>query len=259
MLPCPPMGEHTGPDTYNLADVWEAVVGPGARPGRRHLWRRQPHLRRARGTVEPTRPPPRGPRRRARRPRRHLPDQRSRVPRGDVRRLQAAGGADQRELPLRRRRAALPVRRRRTWSAVVHGSSSPTRSRRSRPRCRRIRFTISVSDGPALPPATTRTRSRPQSPDRDFGPRSERRPLRHLHRRHHRHAQGRGVAAGGRVLRLHRWRRPDAPQRSGRRAGRAARPHHRLRVLRLPARAADARRRAVDRPVVAVTAAAASC
>ena len=43
------------------------------------------------------------------------------------------------------------------------------------------------------------------------------------------------------------------------RAGRAARPHHRLRLLRLPAGAADARRRAVDRRCRGSSAAAGSC
>ena len=60
------------------------------------------------------------------------------------------------------------------------------------------------------------------------------------------------MAPGGRVLRLHRRRRPDAPGRSGRRAGRGARPHHRRHVRLPPGRAADARRRPVDVAVVAV-------
>ena len=55
---------------------------------------------------------------------------------------------------------------------------------------------------------------------------SQRRPLRHLHRRHDRSAQGRGVDPRGRLLRLHRWRRPDAPERRRDRTGRARRPHH---------------------------------
>ncbi len=79
-----------------------------------------------------------------------------------------------------------------------------------------------------------------------------RRPLRHLHRRHDRHAEGRRVAPGGRLLRLHRRRRPDAAARSGRATRRAARPHRRQPGL-LPAdRAADARRRPVDVALVAV-------
>ena len=46
-------------------------------------------------------------------------------------------------------------------------------------------------------PSTTRRRSPAASPERDFGPRSRRRPLHPLHRRHHRHAEGRDVAPGG--------------------------------------------------------------
>ena len=46
------------------------------------------------------------------------------------------------------------------------------------------------------------------SPERDFGPRSARRPLHPLHGRHDGHAQGRGLAPGGRVLRARRWDRP---------------------------------------------------
>ena len=83
-------------------------------------------LRRPRRAGQPAgRPPaPRG--RRARRPRRRLPDQRDRVPGDDAGGLQAAGRPGQRELPLRRGRAALPVRRRRgrgRWSTTP---SSPT-------------------------------------------------------------------------------------------------------------------------------------
>ena len=55
--------------------------------------------------------------RRARRPRRALPRERHRVPRGDARGVQAARRADQRQLPLRRGRAAVPASTTPTWSA----------------------------------------------------------------------------------------------------------------------------------------------
>ena len=80
----------------------------------------------------PAQPGPGRPHRaqRARRPRvrpgppGHLPLQRQRVPRGDDRRLQGPGGAVQRELPLRRRRAALPARQ-----LAVPGARLPRRLR----------------------------------------------------------------------------------------------------------------------------------
>ena len=72
-------------------------------------------------------------RRRSRRP---LPPQLRRAPRGDARVLQGARGSDQRQLPLRRRRAALPVRRRRPRRAV--------------PRRRHGRRTSHAVDAPAL-------------------------------------------------------------------------------------------------------------
>ena len=55
-------------------------------------------------------------------PPRPLPPQRQRVPRGDARRLQGPGRAVQRELPLRRRGAALPAR-----PTPAPGRSSTTR------------------------------------------------------------------------------------------------------------------------------------
>ncbi len=77
-----------------------------------------------------------------------------------------------------------------------------------------------------------------------------RRRVPHVHRRHHRPAQGRGLAPGGCVLRLHRRRRPHAPRRPGRRAGPAARPDRAGLLVPAPG-AAHARRRAVDHLVVA--------
>ena len=70
----------------------------------------------------------------ARAPRRPPTGERDRVPRGDAGRVQAAGGPDQRQLPLRRGRAALPLRRRRPRRADRAPRSSRPRSLRSR-RC----------------------------------------------------------------------------------------------------------------------------
>ena len=73
-------------------------------------------------------------------------------------------------------------------------------------------------------------------------------------------AQGRGVDPRERLLRLHRRRRPDPPERAGStEPARAGRPHH-GRAGRLPARRpADARGRPVDVAVVAVLRRARSC
>ena len=73
-----------------------------------------------------------------------------------------------------------------------------------------------------------------------------RRPLHHLHRRHHRPAQGRGVAPRRRLLRLHGRRRPVPAGGRGHPARRAARPDHGD-AAHLPAAGPDdARGRAVD-------------
>ena len=56
-------------------------------------------------------------------PPRPLPPQRPRVPRGHVRRLRRPGGAVQRELPLRRRGAAVPARPTRGPGAIVYHST----------------------------------------------------------------------------------------------------------------------------------------
>ena len=68
--------------------------------------------------------------------RRHLRVQPRRVGRGDARLLQGAGRADQRELPLRRRGAALPVRQRRSRRARSSRPSSVRTSRRCSRACR---------------------------------------------------------------------------------------------------------------------------
>ena len=89
------------------------------------------------------------------------------APRGDARVLQAARGPDQRELPLRRRRARVPAATTPTSSRVVHDAEYAARRRatcvRRRPRLVRRRRRR----------RTLRTRScAPASPTRDFGARS---------------------------------------------------------------------------------------
>ena len=98
---------------YNLADLWERVADtvPDHEAlvcaDRRLTFAEEDDAR------DPARQRARRAGRRPRRPRRVLPLQLDRVPRSDARRVQAARGADQRQLPLRRGRAALPLRRRR--------------------------------------------------------------------------------------------------------------------------------------------------
>ncbi len=112
---------------FTFTEMFEAVAG--AYPDRElhRLPRPAAHLRRA-SLERSRRLGPRPGRRRSRRPlrarrarrprvrpgpRRPLPAQRQRVPGGDARRLQGPGRAVQRELPLRRRGAAVPAARRR--------------------------------------------------------------------------------------------------------------------------------------------------
>ena len=98
---------------FNLADLWERVVD--AIPDHEALVCGDRRLTYAEADARATRLAHHlaGARHRRRRPRRALPLQRHRVPRGHARRVQAARGPGQRELPLRRGRAALPARRRR--------------------------------------------------------------------------------------------------------------------------------------------------
>ena len=93
---------------------------------------------------------------RARRPRRAreragppglLPPQRQRVHRGDARRLQGPGGAVQRELPLRRRGAALPAQRRGRHAPSCSTPPSPTAWPRCCPTSRRSPCSLQVDDG----------------------------------------------------------------------------------------------------------------
>ena len=155
---------------------------------------------------------------RAGRARRPLHAEPRRVARGDARRVQDPGRPDQPQLPLHGGELRYAARERRRAGAVVYDERDaaaevePVGRRQLGARARACRR------------ATT---SRPRWPRQSAEPLDDRaqrrRPLRDLHRRHHRHAQGRGVAPGGRVLRLPRRRRPDAPRR-----GRSSSPRRSL-------------------------------
>ena len=109
----------------------------GARSHRADLRRPVGDLRRAGGAGQPPGAPPRRPGRRRARPRGHLLVQQHRVRRDDAGRLQAAGRPDQRQLPLRRGRARLPVRQRRRGGGRLPGGvrRPHRRGRRTGSRC----------------------------------------------------------------------------------------------------------------------------
>ena len=114
--------------------------------------------------------------------------------------------------------------------------SSTASSRRASPRCvgelpalktldrRRGRADVAAATARSRPlrgASSTKPRLRDQSPARDFGERVGRRPLPPLHRRHDGHAEGRDVAARGRVLRRAAGRQPGRPPTSRRRSSSA--------------------------------------
>ena len=210
------------------------------------MWGPPHHLRRAGRAGEPAGQPPEGQRGGRGRPRRALPDEQRRVPRGPPRRLQAAGGPHQRELPLRGGRAPLPVRRRRDEGGGPRRRVHRPHGRHPGPAAR-----ARGRDGPRPRLRGGAGRGRPR-PGR--GGAEQRRPLHPLHGRHDRHAEGRGVAPGGRLPLLHRGRRPVPHAGCHHDARGDRRAHHAAGLDRhLPARGpADARRGAVDQPVVAV-------
>ncbi len=113
-------------------------------PGRS---RRATHLRRDGGTGQPARPLPRRPRDRPRRPRRHLRPQQRRVGGDGLGGLQAPRGVDQHQLPLRERRAPLPLHQRRSGGARVPGAVLAPGHRASSTSCPTCAWSSGIDDG----------------------------------------------------------------------------------------------------------------
>ena len=160
-------------------------------------------------------------------------------------------GAVQRQLPLRRRGAALPPAR---LGSPRRSSTTP----RFAPMLAEIRDQAARAGAP--PPGRRRARARPLldgarglrggarrgRPRPARRPALPRRPLHPLHRRHHRHAQGRAVAPARHLRRGHgraalrRRRGPPRPRR------RSSRPAPAAGCARLVLPAAHARRGPVE-------------
>ena len=189
----------------------------------------------------------RGERCRPRRSRRPLPVQRDRVPRGDARRVQDPRGARQRQLPVRRGGAALPARQLRR-----QGRGVPPRVRaEARRGARRAAAADDVPRGRrrlrcgrvAARCARLRGRARRRVTDARLRASVRRRPLHPVHRRHHRHAEGRDVAPRGHLLRCVRRGRPRQPRLDARGD---RRPGPRRCEPRAPGVPVHARHRALD-------------
>ena len=113
--------------------------------------------------------------------------------------------------------------------ALVHQASTPPGWRRCSPSSRTCACVIGIDDGSGDPlgeGTVPYEEALDGLPRAGLRPPVGRRPLHPLHRWHHRHAQGRGVAPRGRLLRPRRRRRPDdrhpraaGPRRWWRRAG----------------------------------------
>ena len=161
------------------------------------------------------------------------------------------GRPGQRQLPVHRRRAALPLRQR--GADGRHRRRGVRRPDRGRgpglpdPAARAGRSGSPPRHPPpgwppwSRPSPTTGATSTPL-PEQGFPESQQRRPVHHLHRRHHRHAQGRDVAAGGLLPVRPGGRQPsgDGTTRSVAVAGTRQERRH---LAELPAhRAADARR-----------------
>ncbi len=184
----------------------------------RRVRRAAQHVCRTRCSIDRARARPSGSRRRARRPRRLLHGQLDRARRDDARVLQTARRSRERELPLRRRRARIFVRRRRPCGRRARrrgaGASGAcgrrdavgtVRARRRQP------GVFAVDRG-----RVDRARSRPPLP---------RRPLRAVHGRNNRYAQGCRLAARRHLLR--RVRRRESGRAADQRARTDRRVHRR--------------------------------
>ena len=121
----PPGGEWSDMTDWNYADVWETVADIQPDAHRRHPGRAQRHLGRVRPRGRRHRPVPARPRGGPAGQGGHLPLQLPRVPPDHVRRHEDRAGPGQHQLPLRRRRAELPVGERRRG-----GGRLPRRVRR---------------------------------------------------------------------------------------------------------------------------------
>ena len=212
-------GDRRADVEFNLADLWERVVD--AVPEQRgHGLRRSPAHATPQADERATRLAHHlaGARHRRRRSRRALPVQRHRVPRGDAGRVQAAGGADQRELPLRRGGAAVPPRRRRRQGGRVppRVRAHPRSGARHAARCSPGSSWSTTSRAPHRPSGATEYEAALDGRVIRARLRAAiaRRPVHPLHRRHHRHAEGRHVARRGHLLRRVRRREPRRGDRS---------------------------------------------
>ena len=214
--------------------------GPGGR-------RPAPHLRRARGPRQPARPPPG--RARASAPATTSPST-SRTAPSTSRPCWPPGSCGPSPINVNHRYVADELRYLLDNSDAVAVLTQPSLAPvvdAVAGEVPAVRFTLVTGDdydgALAAAPAGAARRRRPQ----------RRRPLHHLHRRHDRPAQGRGVAPRRRLLLLHRRRRPACACRgAGRPARRAARPHPRAAAVLPPAGADDARRGPVDLVLVAL-------
>ena len=159
-----------------------------------------------------------------------LPAQRQRLPRGPARRGQGRRRRVQRQLPLRGRRAGLPVpglrRRGHRLPRLLrrHPRRGPPPPRPSSRCCSASTTAPATSCCPgALDYEEALAAASPAPPAVEL---VARRPLRALHRRHHRQPQGRAVAPGrlpgGRARRPPQGRHRPRVARRARRAGRPA-------------------------------------
>ena len=219
--------------------------GRAARLHRRHPGRPQRRLARVRPRRRRHRAVPARPRRRAAGQGGALPLQLARVPADHLRRGQGRPRPGQHQLPLRRRRAELPVgQRRRHRRRLPRGVRRPHRGH-PRPRARGEGMALGRRRLGAVPRLGHPVRGRGQVRHRPgvgaVGP-QRRRPLHALHRRHHRHAQGRDVAPGRSLRPADRQRRAPLPRRRRHRGrarlarGQPGRRHH---PAGLPAHARD--------------------